>query len=383
MIRPNKLVWLSVLCFGALAVWSAPEREGQTGVTDFAAYWTASRQLLTGKNPYAEGPVLAMERRLGFTGPQPLIMRNPPWALPFVLPFGLLSYSAAQRVWLLSGLFAVLVSTQLLWKHSRQNDQPYWAGWLATGLFLPVSVVLALGQMGPFILLGITGFLVCQEKHRDGWAGIFGLLIALKPHLVFLFWIALLFWAAREHRWRILWALAAALCVASAIAVAFDARVFVDYRGLWTETAILWEQTPTLGGALCLLLGGKQWVASLPGLAGLIWFAFQWAHDRRSWLWWNQMPILLLVSVASSPYAWLFDQVVLLPAVLRATAAGSAMPRSKWFRGALIYLVVNGLILALILSHRTTFWYAWTAPAWLLLYVWFKRGNSSVGSNAG
>ena len=381
MIGRKKLVWVSLLCLGTITVWIATGMNGRAGVTDFAAYWTASRQLLAGKNPYASAPVLAMERQLGFAGPLPLVMRNPPWALPFVLPFGLLSYSVAQPVWLLTELFAVLVSTQLLWRHYGHRGQPYWAGWLATGLFLPVSVVLALGQMGPFILLGITGFLVCQQKGWDGFAGISMLLIALKPHLAFLLWIAVLLWAVCERRWRILWALIAAICVASAIAVAFDARVFVHYRELWNETAIPWGQTPTVGGALCLLLDRqKHWVAFLPALVALIWFAFRWAGSRRGWLWWDQMPVLLLVSVASSPYAFLFDQVVLLPAVLQATAARGAMPRGKWLCGALIYLVVNALTLALILSHRTTFWYAWTAPSWLLLYMWFARTNSFTHS---
>jgi len=84
------------------------------------------------------------------------------------------------------------------------------------------------------------------------------------------------------------------------------------------------------------------------------------------------MPLLLMVSVATASFGWFFDQVVLLPGILQATPwlIGSRSQKKTW--AAVAYLTVNGLTLALILSHRTTFWYVWTAPAWLLLYLWLR-----------
>jgi len=98
-------------------------------------------------------------------------------------------------------------------------------------------------------------------------------------------------------------------------------------------------------------------------------------HDGRDWQWVEQIPLRLLVSVATTPYAWFFDQVVLLPAVLQAAARVSARPVRKWLGPALAYIGINVLTLGLILVHRTLFWYVWTASSWLLLYlVTMRRG---------
>jgi len=370
----RKLVGICSLCLTAIALWAAIGRTGPLGVTDFAAYWTASRQLLARGNPYAVGPVLAMERRLGFTGPLPLIMRNPPWALPFILPFGLLPYSTAQRLWLCVAFAAVMASVRLLWRLYAKPEAAPWAAWLATGLFLPVAAVLALGQIGPFILLGVAGFLACERAGRDGWAGSCAFLIAFKPHLAFLFWPAFVLWIVREQRWRVLPGFIVAFAAASAVALGFDARVFTDYRELWAQTRIVWAEMPTPGGLLCLAFGRQRsWLAFLPAIAAAIWFVYHWARKKRDWHWGAQMPLLLLVSTASSPYAWFFDQVIVLPAALRLTAAKNGHPAREWLWPTLAYLSINGLILGLLLNHQSTFWYAWTAPAWLVMYLWFLR----------
>jgi hypothetical protein len=46
-----------------------------------------------------------------------------------------------------------------------------------------------------------------------------------------------------------------------------------------------------------------------------------------------------------------------------------AMSGKSWPWPVSLYLGMNGVMLGFILAHRTTFWYAWTAPAWLLLYL--------------
>jgi len=349
-----------------------------TGVNDFAEYWSASRQLLRRQNPYASQPKLAMELGLGAREPLPpvMVMRNPPWALPLVLPLGLLSYRAAQLLWSFIGIAAALVSIGLLWRAYSGPKQLYWQGWLSAGVFLPLATAIAIGQIGPLVLLGITGFLICQEKRQDVWAGAFGLLIAIKPHLVFLFWPALLLWVLRERRWRVLWGLGLALTGATALALGFDTQVLHHYYELWIETRVVWEEIPTPGGVLSLLIGhGQHWLAYVPAIGAAIWFALRWGHDGRDWQWVEQIPLLLLVSVATTPYAWFFDQVVLLPAVLQAAARVSARPVRKWLGPALAYIGINVLTLGLILVHRTLFWYVWTASSWLLLYlVTMRRG---------
>lgn len=346
------------------------------GVTDFAAYWTAGQLLASHQNPYSTGTVMAMEHQLGFTEPQPLVMRNPPWALPFALPLGLLTYSLAQRLWIWICLACILLSTRWLWVYYASAESPWVIGWAVTLLFIPVATVLALGQIGPLVLLGIAGFLVYHDKHQDFAAGLFAFLIALKPHLAFLFWPALLLWVVRGRRWQVLGGFSMALIAACAVPLLLEPQVFMHYRGLWQETVVVWTETPTIGGALCHWLGRDQrWLAFTPAVIATAWFAAHYWRAKHDWQWREQMPILLLVSVASSPYAWFFDQVILLPAVLQQTARLSTSRR--WLWPGVTYVLLNGLILILILNHRTVFWYAWTAPAWLIFYLFLYRRNAT------
>jgi hypothetical protein len=369
------LTWMAVLSTLGIALWLTAGWQRQAVVNDFVEYWAASRQLLVGENPYATRPILAVERGVGFHGQTALMMRNPPWTLPFVLPLGLFPYDTARRLWLCLSVASVLLSTHWLWRWYSPPGQPGWLGWLGAATFSPVATVLAIGQIGPLILLGISGFLDCQEKRRDVLAGAFALLVATKPHLPFLFWPALLLWVVSQRRWRILLGLTSAILIASAIPLMFDPAVFPHYVELWKYSGILGELVPTLGGLVRLSFGlHRNWLAFMPAIVAAAWLLFHWRSNGQHWDWYGQMPLLLLVSLTSTPFGWFFDQVVLLPCVLQAAAWVIKGGTGRW--PVMAYLGINGLMLALILGQRTTFWYVWTAPAWLILYLWVRASHS-------
>jgi Glycosyltransferase family 87 len=302
-------------------------------------------------------------------------MRNPPWVLPFLFPLGLFSYAAANRLWLTLCLWATCISIQWLWRIYGKDQLP-WIGWLAAAVFLPLTVGLELGQMGPLILLGIAGFLFCSQRNWPASAGACGLLIALKPHLLFLFWPALVWYAVTEPRWRMFWGFTAAISVSCLLSLGLDGQVFSQYVNLWKQSRAFQDVTPTAGGALRLLIGNHWGIQYLPALAAAAWLAAFRLNRRRHWNWINEMPLLSLVSVVTTPYAWFFDQAVLLPCVLQATGWLATARQRKWLWPAITYCAINGVVLFLILWHRTWFWYTWTPFAWLLLYLWVHRISS-------
>lgn len=362
--------WLLALLFVLLALSVFGQGQLASGnVNDFVAYWAAARQALAGRNPYAVGPVLALEQRVGLAQSAPLLMRNPPWTIAVVAPFGLLPFPVAQRLWFTVCLAAVLVSAKWLWASYHAEAQPPWTAWLATGLFLPIAVVLAIGQISPLVLLGIAGFLHFEKGKRLGWAGAFLFLATLKPHLTFLVWVALLLWSIARRTVKTVAALASVTILASLAAAVLDGEVFGQYFDLLTNGGVLAELTPTISGLLRLSFGRYYPLQALPGLLALLWLFFHWRRSRVQWQWQQEMPILLLVSLLTVSYAWLFDQVALLPCVFQATAWATTSRRSARIGIATLYLGTNAAVLALILWQRTTFWYVWTAPAWLLLYI--------------
>ncbi len=197
-------------------------------------------------------------------------------------------------------------------------------------------------------------------------AGAFLFLAALKPHLVFLVWMALLLCGVYQRRWKPLAALLATLAGASFIAVLLDHRAFQQYVGLFGEERIVFQESPTLGGLL-------RHVSSLPAMqflplgVALLWFVIDWTRWRSTWEWRYRLPSLLLVSMAATSYAWFFDQVVLLPSVFCATALVLRSRRGIRLVAVIVYLAINCFTLILILAHRPAFYYSWTALAWLAL----------------
>jgi Glycosyltransferase family 87 len=343
-------------------------------VNDFAAYWTAARLLLAHQDPYAEPPVRHIEESLGHPDSKHMLMLNPPWTLAVVLPFGLLPYRVGQILWVWLELLLVLASARTLWRLYKERDQPPLLLWLAIGVFAPLYIVLAIGQITPLVLFGVSNFLCMQAKRKDVLAGLCLFLVALKPHLAFLLWLAVVLWILREARWRIAASLAVAMIAAAGIALFFDPQAFQQYAAMWAGTVMVWRETPTLGGLLCRLPHAPQWLAFAPAVAAVVWFVFDRLRWRQHWNWAQRAPMLLLLSVVASPYAWLFDQIILLPAVAQIAADKSAGARRKRRALGLLYVAMNLSLLTWIGPGRSIFWYAWTAPAWLLLYVGARRG---------
>jgi len=196
-------------------------------------------------------------------------------------------------------------------------------------------------------------------------------LLAFKPHVVWLLWPALLLYSFRPRRWRMLVALTLLLIAASAAALLINHTVFSQYLALWKESRLIEQLTPTAGGLLRWWLGSVL-LQFLPAAVAGGWFLYYWLRAGMSWDWPEGTPLLLLVSMATAPYSWFFDQVVLLPSVLHG-ARDMQSNTKKIVLATASFLVINIAALTLILMHRTTFWYAWTAPAWLLWYLAVRR----------
>lgn len=348
---------------------------------DFAIYWAAGRKALAGGSPYAPERGL-LQRQVRFVGTDPLILRNPPWALPVILPFALLDYGSAQKLWLLAGLAAVIVSVHWL-VQLYGAPRRHRAGWLAVAMFLPVAVVLAIGQIGPFLLLGVAGFLHFEAKRKPIFAGAFLFLLSLKPHLALLFWAGFGFYVIVHQEYESALGFLAVLGAMSAVSLSVHPAVFREYFDLWRgSSGFVSEVNPTLGGLLTLASHAK-WTQFIPAILSGIWFAVYWRRHARVWSWKNHTPMLLIVSMLATWYGWFFDQVLLVPSVLQALSVSlSFSKRSKVAYGA-AYLAINAAVLVLILSRRTTFWYVWTMPAWFLLYLGVMMSQEPPGAVVG
>jgi hypothetical protein len=110
------------------------------------------------------------------------------------------------------------------------------------------------------------------------------------------------------------------------------------------------------------------WLQYLPAALGCAWaLAYFWPR-RHTWDWLTNGSLLMLVSVLVAPYSWIYDQGLVIPALLQA----AFLTRS---RNLLIALALMSALVEISFfcdsSHPNAlvYWTYWTSPAWLVWYL--------------
>ena len=89
-----------------------------------------------------------MERAVGWSQPEPLVMWNPPWTLPLISPLGMLDYDTAQFIWFLLHALIIFVGAQILWQCYTGEHKYARYGLVSVLVFPPIYFALLLGQIG-------------------------------------------------------------------------------------------------------------------------------------------------------------------------------------------------------------------------------------------
>jgi glycosyl transferase family 87 len=350
---------------------------------DFVEYWAAARLFLNGGNPYAPDQLFKLEQSVGWRETAPLPMWNPPWTLSFIWPLGLLDYDTAQFIWFVLHALIIFLGAQMLWRIYGGDALRSRPALLSVLSFAPVYFVLLLGQIGPLILLGLIFFVSASERRLWFRAGVGLLLVAIKPHLLFLLWPALVLWIVKERQWYA--ALCFVLCgiVALALPLLINQSIYFDYARMFSEKNTVnpadWA-TPNLGTILALIYPkGAGWVRWLPTVAGTLWLIWHWTRQSGEWSWGDQLPLLSLVSVSTSSFVWTFDLVVLLPAVVQCAARLSRQIEPRKLIVS-FYLIVSAALFFGKVFWRNDLWYFWAAPALLALYLAVQQKTTATRS---
>jgi len=350
---------------------------------DFVEYWAAGRLALHGEDPYSPPKLLELERQAGRDTDEAIMMWNPPWTLPVVMPLGALPARVAQLTWLFVCLAALGFSTDRLWRIYEGPKERRWISWVIALTFIPAYLVLQVGQIGPLLVLGAVGFVAFERCGRPLLAGAATILIAIKPHLAYLLWLAIVVDAVFNRRCKIFVGSMGTGLLFAVIPLAFDPEVYSHYHAALRDHPPAQWVSLTLGTLLRMRFGNEHfWLQFIPLLLGLGWFVWQWYRDGRTWDWAEQTPLLLLVSFVTSPYgAWHFDLVLLIVPVLQLVArlAGSKLNPTT-IVAITLYLVANAAMLLLNLLEVWSFWFAWFAPLVLGYYLITYRPRARVAA---
>jgi hypothetical protein len=152
------------------------------------------------------------------------------------------------------------------------------------------------------------------------------------------------------------------------------------------HASIQHEFIPALSGVIRLIFFRRFfWAQFLPLAAGLGWSGWYYWKNRRTWSWKEHGAALLVVSVLTTPYAWITDEAILLPAILQCVlwvyrarpslALGSQL-------ALFVFACLDGLLL-LILKAKIPFAtgiYFWSSLVWVSWYWYTQRFRSKLAS---
>ena len=362
--------------FTAMAFCSVLLSGKAPGTRDYIFYWATAQQLAHHANPYDMDAMTRIERSAGLPAEYKVgMMRNPPWAIPLVYPLEFLSARVGWVLWALLLLACLSGSVYLLWiMYGRPKNRRYLLGLS----FAPALLCMIYGQTSLFALPGLVLFLRLHRA-RPFLAGVSLWLCALKPHLFLPFAAVLVAWVLVTKCYKLVAGAAVAMAASCALASLIDPLAWTQYAQMLRASGIVSERIPCLSSLL------RQWISPpttglqyLPAALGCAWALGYFWPRRHTWDWTKNGSLLMLVSILAAPYSWVYDQGLVIPALLQ----GAFLTRSRNLLIVLAFLsalVEVALFRSLSQPPALYLWTLWTAPAWL---VWYLCATGSKGMRA-
>ena len=351
---------------------------------DFLEYWSAGRVNLRGGNPYHPDELLAEQRVADPDRTNAVMMWNPPPALAVYMPLGLLSPQLAALLWVGLQLAAVFVACDLLWRTYCPTHR--WFSPLVAVSFVGTWWLVEYGQNTGLLQLGLAGFLHFAQKEKPLTAGAFAALTALKPHLLAVFGVLLVANAIRRGGAKALGAGVAVIALALGAVLLTNPHAvaqFVEATRHPAEGAVKlsdwWLPTPAFW-IRHRYAPAHFWVQFVPCAVACAAFLLYRLRKGSAWDWSRALPLVVAVSVLTTPYGgWIFDLPVLLVPVV--WAAARLVRAKKWL---LAFALVFGqaAITAMTFSLPQALGrpvglhdFGWVAPAALVLCLLALAGK--------
>ena len=350
---------------------------------DSIQYWAAGKLLVHRDNPYDVKSTVELEWEQGYAQSRPVLVRTPPWSLFLFLPLGLVNAFWGWMLWMAASAASLILAMRLSRNMFQKSDELRSVFLFVGYLFAPVLACLEAAQIGFVLLIGIILFLYF-EKERPFLAGAALALPFAKPHLLVFFWLAFFLWIVLRKKVAIAGGFVSAVAAVTILALIFDPGAFHHYREMLRTAAIEGEFIPTVSGVLRLIFFRPYFrVQFIPLLLGSIWCIWFCIKNMRDWSWRDHGLTVMVISILTTPYGWLTDEVVLLPAVLFAAMCvfGSKQKFRLPTRIALVVFgFLNWLMLMLVAAKipLQSGIYFWSSLLWCAWYFYGRhRGSAS------
>jgi hypothetical protein len=91
------------------------------------------------------------------------------------------------------------------------------------------------------------------------------------------------------------------------------------------------------------------------------------------WIWEDQLPLLILVSLMTNFYTWPSDYLMILPAVIQGAVGIYQNPGVRYFRGIVLLYVMINVFAVLSTFYLGWHWWIWIPYALWINYIFAKR----------
>ena len=305
---------------------TAPSFVVNVGYKDVLQYRSAASLFLKGLNPYDETLITDLQKKTwqGEPDSKPVNFYTLPMALSFVFPMALLPFTLSVHVWL-SVMFALVLESFVLcyglFETKRRQERTIkivLAFFFLT--FFPLYYSFYFGQLSPILLFGLVASLVCFKK--EGWkvadsflGGICLSVTSLKPHLLYLLYIYILVVSIREKEWKTLAGMVSGVGMLLFFPVIYNPKI-IPYFFQTVESPPIHWLTPTLGTYLQGI--SRNYDAMLRFIPTVIVGSIATLFlllTKRNLSTIATICFLLPLSLVTTPYCWVFDQMLLAPAI--------------------------------------------------------------------
>jgi alpha-1,2-mannosyltransferase len=284
---------------------------------DFLSFWHSAHAFWEGEDIY-DTPAEAENR-------------NPPLWTVLISPLGLLKPLVAYQIFFL--ISVILTVGYLTWMaiEVRLRSRLAVPGVVLLLFSSPLLKTLALGQVYPFLALGLVVAWISERRDRPFVCGLaLGLVVALKPSLA-----PVILWPLVRRRWRAFAAALGAGTMATVVgAIVVGPGSTIDWlRLLSNDTVNAFWDNASLSSATARLFTENEFgqhIATLPwmvplayavGVAAILFTAARVRHGPDVALW-----ALVAASLLASPIAWHNYLVLLGPGILLLLARGWVAP---------------------------------------------------------